>query len=295
MMYRAIAALTGAVMLLSAGGPAAALSEDEENRIVALLEHAVDASEGIEIGGATVTSAGGWAMQHDEACEFNRLLNGDHDACSILAILVPPDEIGIDSIYYYSGEDVGHVDMEEWTGDARSEIDNLWDSYVAGTKEQGEILGETIEPLRWVLYPTLNKERGIMTYGILISFDGDETINLIAIKVTRKGYAMMRIITKEQILAESGADLDSVAAYASETYLPATGLDYADFEVGDHVAEIGALGVLAAAMGVNYTNKGWLAAIGAAILIFAKKAWVLLLVVPVALWAGFKKLFRRGS
>lgn len=42
--------------------------------------------------------------------------------------------------------------------------------------------------------------------------------------------------------------------------------------------------------GVKYANKGTLAAIGAAILLFAKKFWFLLLVVPAAIWGAVKKL-----
>lgn len=185
--------------------------------------------------------------------------------------------------------------MDEWTDEVNAEIDTIWDHYVEGTKAQSKRLGEEVVPLRWVLYPTLDKERQIMTYGILISFAGEETINLMAIRFTRKGFSAMRIITNDELLAAASADFASVTSYASETYLPATGLRYADFKVGDHVAEIGAVGVLASVMGVKYANKGTLAAIGVALLIFAKKAWFLLLAIPIALWAGFKRLFRRGS
>jgi uncharacterized membrane-anchored protein len=295
MRFRALGALAGALMLLGAGSATAALTDQQVDRLIELIEGATDASAGIEVGHATVTADGARAITGEAACEFNLILNADV-TCEVSAILIPPDGSGLDSINYFAPQDIGHVDMEEWTDGVSEEIDEIWQHYVEGTKAQSERLGEEVIPLRWVLYPTLDKERGILIYGILVSFAGNETINLMAIKFTRKGFSLMRLITNDELMAAASADFANIADYASNTYLPATGLRYADFKVGDHVAEIGAVGVLASVMGVKYaSNKGTLAAIGAAILIFAKKAWFLVFAIPVALWAGLKGLFRRGG
>lgn len=94
-----------------------------------------------------------------------------------------------------------------------------------------------------------------MSYGIHLNFGGDKIINFMAITLTRNGFAIMRIIADETMLRESGKNFGALAEYASSTYLPATGFKYADYQIGDRVAEIGVLGVLASAMDVRYASN----------------------------------------
>ena len=133
-----------------------------------------------------------------------------------------------------------------------------------------------------------------MTYGILLDFGGHEVINLTSVKFTRSGYVVMQVVTDEETLAAGSASFDSVSLYAADTYAPGVGLRYADFQDGDKVAAIGAVGVLASVIGVKH-GKGWLAALGGMILVFAKKFWFLLLVIPAAIWGGIKRLAGRGD
>jgi uncharacterized membrane-anchored protein len=147
-------------------------------------------------------------------------------------------------------------------------------------------------PLKWVQYPTLNKAAKILTYGVLIDFGGNKTINLTSIKFTRTGYVVMKVVTDDKMLAATSRNYDNASVYAAKTYVPQTGSRYADFQPGDKIAAIGAVGVLASVIGVKH-NKGLLAGIAVAVLVFLKKFWFLLLIFPAAIWGGIKKLTGR--
>ena len=158
------------------------------------------------------------------------------------------------------------------------------------SKAQCARIGFQVVPLKWVLYPTLNKASKVMTYGVLLDFGGQEIINLVTVKFTKTGYVKMEVVTDDALLAAGSSSYDLASVYASNSYAPGTGLRYADFKDGDKLAQIGAVGVLASVVGVKYANKGTLAAIGASIMLFAKKLWFLLLIIPVAIWGVIKKL-----
>lgn len=284
---------TFAAALLLAGltaTGAAALTPEEEAELDAVFEQAVDASAGARVGDATITATQAALLHGEAACTFDRLVNAE-ETCTTDAVLFPPQDVAIHSIYYLPPEEIGYVDMEEWTEDAKAQIDEIWQSYVEGAKAQSERIGFQITPLKWVLYPTLNQATKVMTYGILLDFGGEEVINLHTIKFTRSGYVEMNVVTDNALLADLSSSFDDVATYASNSYAPQEGFRYADFKDGDKIAAVGALGVLASVMGVEYTKKGTLAAVGAAILLFAKKFWFLLLAIPAAIWGVVRKIF----
>jgi len=282
----------GVLALCTTLSGAVAQTAEEERRLEVLLSQAADATGGAEVAGATIMADGGWILQGEEACTFSRLLNADA-YCDTSAIVFPSEGVGVDSIYYGAAEEIGHVNMDDWTEDVNTQIDEIWDSYVEGAKAQSERIGYDVTPLRWVLYPTLNKAARVLTYGILLDFGGEEVINLTSVKFTRSGYVAMQVVTSDEMLTTNSASYEGVSVYAADTYAPSVGLRYADFQDGDKVAAIGAVGVLASVIGVKH-GKGWLAAIGGMILVFAKKFWFLLLVVPAAIWGGIKRLAGRS-
>jgi len=290
-----IARETLVAALLSCTVVSTALGQTDvmQAQIDALWEQASESSQGVQVGSATVVAEDGWLLLGEDACAFSRLVNAD-EICIYSAILFPREGISIDSVYYAAPEDLGHVNMDEWTDDVNSQIDELWEGYVEGAKAQSERIGFDVIPLKWVQYPTLSKTSKVMSYGILIDFGGDKIINLAVVKFTRTGYVVMELVTSDEMLATNSLTFDDVSVYASDTYLPADGSRYADFKVGDKVAAIGAVGVLASVMGVTQKKGTW-AAIGAAVLLFAKKLWFLLLLIPAAIWGAVKKLTGRGD
>lgn len=281
----------GGLFLLMTLSAAHGQAGDERDQLDDLINQAANISEGTDVAGATIVAEGGSLLQGEKACTYSRLLNADVN-CTTLAIVFPNPRTGIDSIYYEAPENVGHVNMDDWAEDVNSQIDEIWESYVEGSKEQSKRIGYEVTPLKWVQYPTLNKAAKVLTYGILIDFGGTQTINLTTIKFTRTGYVVMDVVTDDDMLAARSKNYDSASVYAAKTYVPQSGMRYADFQVGDKVAAVGAVGVLASVIGVKH-GKGWLAGIGATILLMAKKFWFLLVVIPAAIWSGIKKFTRR--
>jgi len=281
-------AATATVLSCITFSGAHALTEAEQNQIGTLLQNAEDVSDGQTVDSATISALDGHILKGEKACTFSHLLNAD-EYCNVSAIVFPREGTAIDTIYYTPPAEIGYVNMDDWTEDVRSQIDEIWESYVQGSREQSQRIGFNVEPVKWVLYPTLDKTAKVMTYGILLNFGGDEVINLVTVKFTKSGYVELNVVTDDGMLAHNGATYESVSTYAANTYDPATGTRYADFKDGDKVAAIGAVGVLATVMGVRQ-NKGFFAAIGATILVFAKKLWFLLLLIPAAIWGFIKRM-----
>src|SRR3546814_11184811 len=94
--------------------------------------------------------------------------------------------------------------MAEWTDEVNQEIDVIWQSFVEGAVDQSKRLGMTVRPLGWALYPTLDKERGILRYGVHGDFGGMERINHVPIKFTRGGFALMPVISPKTMLHNEG-------------------------------------------------------------------------------------------
>ena len=283
------AALLAAISLSSFG---LAFAQSEADRVLdGLVSRAADASEGVPLGNAMVTAPGGIILKGEDACRYSANLNAD-EVCETSAIVFPPDGVRIDSIYYHPAQNIGHVNMDDWTADVNAQIDEIWESYREGAAAQSERIGYQVTPVKWVLYPTLDKDAKVMTYGVLFDFDGQRVINLTSVKLTRKGYTTMEVVTDDTLLAENWSNYSAASNYAARTYTPTSGMNYADVQAGDKVAAIGAVGVLAALVS-NKKGPGGLAAWGAAIMLFMKKFWFVLLAIPAALLGAIKRFFAR--
>lgn len=261
--------LVGMLALGMAATAAHAQTEHEQAQLDDITAQAVSITEGVKVGTAKIVARDGALLQGDDACNYSRLLNADFN-CTTAAIVFPAERHAIDSIYYEAPTEVGHVNMDDWAEDVNSQIDEIWENYIAGSKTQSKRIGYEVVPVKWVQYPTLNKAAKILTYGILIDFGGQEVINLTSIKFTRTGYVVMEVVTDDDMLSARSMDYDSASLYAAKTYVPEAGTRYADFQPGDKIAAIGAVGVLASVIGVKH-SKGWLASAGAAILLMLKK------------------------
>lgn len=192
---------------------------------------------------------------------------------------------GIDTVMIEAPDTEGYVKLDDWDGaDRQAEVDAIWNDFVEGSREQGKALGQRIEPVRWYVQPTLNKEKSYLYYAILIDWEGEMIINAKASLFDRQGYIPFRIIPESSDLSE--AELQRLVEVSLNAYQPETKQAYFDFQDGDKVAAVGAIGVLATLVGVKY---GKAAATGfvAILLLLLKKAWFVLLIPLVFL----KKLF----
>ncbi len=196
---------------------------------------------------------------------------------------------GVNSVIIDKPNSEGHVELEDWDSPhLKDSIDEIWSSMEDAVKDQSKRLNQKIEAVKWVTYPTLDKENSILYYAILLNWDGNEVVNIKASLFDRKGYVAFRIIPEDS--TASGSSLAHLVTDVTRLYAPKKIETYASFTAGDKVAAGGALGVLATLVGVKYGKAAGLGVM-AIILAFLKKAWILLLGPIVFL----KKFFSRKN
>nr|WP_237693274.1 DUF2167 domain-containing protein [Octadecabacter algicola] len=181
----------------------------------------------------------------------------------------------------------GYVEYDDWSSEEREiVIREIEESTRLGIAAQSEQLGIPISFTGWSVYPTLDQEKNILYYAIELDWNGDRTINVDASVFDRRGYVTVSMVpylaevTEEEIRQMIVGVLGQYESFESQSY--------ASFVSGDKVAAIGSVGVLAALAGIQY-GKGTSVGIFAAIALFLKKAWFLLLLPFI--WV--KKFFSR--
>lgn len=181
----------------------------------------------------------------------------------------------------------GHVKFDDWDkADRDDEIEAIWDGLSAALEAQSANLGVPITAEKWRTYPTLDRQRNVLYYAYLLNWNGQPVVNVKASFFDRKGYVIFGIVPAGA--EPTDAEIRRIVFDLADRYRGVAGERYADFKMGDHVAEAGAVGVLATMVGVKY-GKEIAGGLLAAILLFAKKAWFLILIPLV--WLG--RLFRR--
>jgi uncharacterized membrane-anchored protein len=176
---------------------------------------------------------------------------------------------------YLNHEAAGYVEMDDWD---ELDVEDLWESYVEGAKEQSKVFGFEIRPLRWVVEPTLDRRSAVAYYALEVQFGEEEPlINLVVYDFGRYGYEEMTLVQSSSAFPAAGAGRIATRIAAAYEFAPES--DYGDFTEGDKIAAVGAGGLVAAALGVKF-GKGILAIA----LVFLKKFWFLFLIIPAAIW-----------
>lgn len=206
---------------------------------------------------------------------LNRAWNGDSEP-ELEAYLY---DDSTDRDLYFSHHEVGFVEMDDW---ADLDVDELWQSYLEGARDQSRVLGYRVTPLRWLVEPTLLADDSVAFYGLEVQF-GDEAplVNLVVFHFGRHGYEEITVV-----LDSAGFDDELAKTIALNTaagHKFAKGFRYIDFSQGDKIAAVGAAAVVAGSLGVRW-NRGVVASVLAGIALVAKKAWFLL-ILPF-LWLG---------
>ncbi|MGL5011727.1 MAG: DUF2167 domain-containing protein [Paracoccaceae bacterium] len=237
------------------------------------------------------TGALGLARGSVEADGANSFYVSKEDACTIAKVdwgwascegmdaltffLVP----GAESILFEVPNSDGYVTMDDWqSADKDEAIRTIETELAAGLRAQGEQLGMSVAFKRWLVYPTLDTEKKVLYYATESTWDGEPNINIRASVFDRQGYVAFTIVTASNspTEAEVRAMVDATIAH----YDPVPGQDYASYVAGDAVAATGALGVLAALVGVKF-GKAALGGVIAAALVFLKKGGIVLLLLPI--------------
>jgi hypothetical protein len=198
---------------------------------------------------------------------------------------------GADAILFEMPNSDGYVTMDDWqSADTDEAIRTIETELAAGLRAQGEQLGMPVEFKGWLVYPTLDTEKKLLYYATEATWNGEPNINIKASVFDRQGYVAFTIVTisNNPTEAEVRAMVDATIAH----YRPEPGQDYASYVAGDAVSATGALGVLAALVGVKF-GKAALGGLIAAAVLFLKKGGILLLAVPL-IWLK-KRLFGKGK
>ncbi len=248
----------------------------------------VDFVESIKVTRGTLSplSTEGFYLNDKDACHLLTTDMGwEKEECPYVDKYVFRVIPAVDSIIFRIPNSEGYVEFEDWENkDRDDEINEIWELLEESLEAQSKKLGISIKAERWHVYPTLDKEKGVMYYATLLNWGGDPILNIDVTKFDRKGYVNFTVIPDETISTEEtkALVLDLLPLYAVEKENK-----YTAFITGDKVAAAGVVGVLATLVGVKY-GKGAAAGLIAILLLIAKKAWFLLLIPFIFLKKFFK-------
>ena len=193
------------------------------------------------------------------------------------------DCTGVDAFVAYQFPDIyatlvyapnsdGFVSFDDWDTDEKTEvIAQIETELRRSLREQGAVLGVPISFDGWVVYPSLNKERGFMYYATSSVWDGDKTVNINATVFDRRGHVKFLIVPDVETLSPAAAE--EMILRVLDQYEPRESETYASFSSGDKVAAVGAVGVLAGLAGLKYSKSA--GGILVILLLILKKAWFL--------------------
>lgn len=240
-------------------------------------------------GSLSPVSRDSFYLNHEDSCRLVQQEFGwDIAECARFDNIIFGHIPGTDNIIVEVPNSEGYVKFDDWDGKTSdAEIAEIWDALVEGTKAQSEKLGITIETVKWVVYPHLNKSKNYMYYATLSRWNGEPVINIEASLFDRFGYVAFSIVPDGVDFTE--AQLTQFVESTLASYTPEKGQSYAAFSDGDKVAAIGAMGVLASLVGVKY-GKAAAGGILAVALVFLKKFWFVIFI--PAIWV-FRRLFNR--
>lgn len=225
-------------------------------------------------------------LSDDDICTLATVEWGWSD-CSGMDAMILSQFPDIDITIVDEPDTSGFVEFDDWNSDERQAvIDDIETSLRTGMRAQGERLGIDISFDGWAVYPTLDTDNQMMYYATSSIWDGEPSLNIEATVFDRRGYVRFRIVPWDANPTE--AQVKNMIVRTLGQYEPREGEGYASFITGDRVAAVGAVGVLAALAGIQY-SKGAATGIIAVALLFLKKAWFLLLL-PF-FW--LKNLFKR--
>jgi uncharacterized membrane-anchored protein len=242
-------------------------------------------------GSLSPSSQEGMILDHDSSCTFVKSEYGwNSEACKGIENIVFLHSPGVDTIVVETPNSDGHVRFDDWQGESLNKaIQEIWDNFAIGAKNQSQNLGFNVTPKNWRVYPTLDKSNNYMYYAIHLDWDGRDTINIKASLFDRQGYVAFRIVPDRSDYSE--AQLRKIVENVVFSYSAKQSSSYVDFKDGDKIAAGGAIGVLATLVGVKY-GKAIATGLFVVILAFAKKLWFLIFIPFVIVW---KLLFRRNS
>jgi uncharacterized membrane-anchored protein len=240
-------------------------------------------------GSVTALGANSFYLSKGDACKM-AVNDWGWQSCdgidAVTLFLVP----GADTVVFEMPNSDGHVTMDDWNSkDRDSAIQSIEADLKDALKAQGEKLKVDVTFQGWRVYPTMNAEKKYLYYATDQVWGGEPNINIKAAVFDRLGYMSFSIVPVS--INPSEADIRTMIEATIAHYQAKTGQDYGSWLPGDAVSANGALGVLAALVGVKLGKAAIGGLLVAALLILKKAAFLILL--PIA-WVA-KKLKRKDN
>mgnify|MGYP000290700451 CR=1 FL=1 len=162
-------------------------------------------------------------------------------------------------------DEVGNIEDDD---SEKIDVDAILNSFRQGNEEYNKTLEEqglpTTEIIGWDERPSFDKETNNLTWAMLFSTEGKESVNYNTRILTRNGYISAILVADSSELE----GLKPVLKDVLEGLEINSGQKYADFDPSvDKVSGIGLAGLIAGGAGVVAAKKGLLAG---AILLFKK-------------------------
>jgi uncharacterized membrane-anchored protein len=189
-------------------------------------------------------------------------------------------------VAYFTFSEVGYVKDDE-----KLDADEILSSVREGTEHGNETRRErgwdTLNVLGWSFQPQYDKQLNSLEWAILLETEATKSkvVNYNTRLLGRRGVMEVTLVAAPETLDASIADFKRLMP----GYAFGSGEKYAEYKPGDHVAEYGLAALITGGAAAVAAKKGWLAAIGVALV----KFWKLLLIGLVAVGAGARKLFKR--
>jgi len=300
----ALAAAIGfasATMAAAAAAPPAAQQSDADKAEIGRLK-GILASEhpqfgDVRVGPADATLHLGKRYYFLGADEAKQVLkewgNPPSAADDVLGIVFPAGKTFVDDTWgaVITFEPSGFVsDKDADKADYDKLIKDVQDDEADRNAERQKEGFPTSHLVGWAQPPSYDKQRHFLIWARDIKFGGhnEDTLNYDLRILGRKGVLSLNMISVMPQLAQVRTDATELAGDAA--FNP--GAAYADFKSGDKTAAYGVAGLVAAGLGVAVAQKVGLIGV---ILLFAKKAFVLILAGFAAIAAWFRRLFGKGK
>ena len=198
-------------------------------------------------GTANPITGNGFYFSKEESCRFAvKIWGWNEESCPAIDAFLVPNTLGIDTLIIETPQDVGYVKYDDWDASDRNKmIDQIWEEMEKSIEVQSRNLGQKWELIKWLVYPTLNKEKNYLYYVVLMNIDGTFMPAVEASFLDRYGYVKFQIIpTVGSVDADSSdAEFKKLVEESLSMYKPNIGTSYASYKVGDKVSEYGVLGV----------------------------------------------------
>ncbi|MBZ9849241.1 DUF2167 domain-containing protein [Mesorhizobium sp. CA14] len=267
----------------SVGQPVIAHAEDANY-------HPQNFAQPLSVARGTISPAGGGAfyLKPEDRCNLVvKEFGWDHDQCGTIDQLIFGLTPEIDNLTIEKPVSDGYVSLADWdSSDRNQEISSIEDSFKESVKAQSERSGQEIRFDGWLVYPQIDKGKNILYYANILNWSGERTINISVSIFDRQGYVPIKIVPVNGNVTSD--DVHKIVAASAAAYKPQAGSSYFEFSSGDKMNGYGALGVLAATLGVKYGGAASAGLIALALVVLKKGAFILL--VPL-MW--LRRLFSR--